>query len=328
MDELNGFKQRVSQMRSNEFEELALSIFKFQSKNNKIYSQYLKFLNIDSKRVVDIAQIPFLPISFFKSHVLKTLDWDEKKVFLSSGTTQMSRSRHYVEDLNFYLGHATRLFEKSLGEISNMLILALLPSYQEQDGSSLITMVDHFMARSLKGSGYFLDDYSSLQHQIKIALEKETTVVLFGVGYALLDFASQCQAELDGLHVIETGGMKGRREELTKDEFYEILKNRLGQIRISSEYGMTELLSQAYSTEDGLFEAPDCMRVLIRDIHDPFSILPDNKTGVVNVIDLANVHSCAFIETQDLGKSDQSGKFKILGRLDNSDVRGCNLMVS
>ncbi|MCV9386784.1 LuxE/PaaK family acyltransferase [Reichenbachiella ulvae] len=328
MKSLNSFKRRVTNLQEEEFEDLALDIFKYQAQDNLVYSQYLEALNLSTSDITSLDQIPFLPIEFFKDHKVVTGNWHAEKVFKSSGTTGMTRSCHYMDEIAFYQENSRNIFEFFFGDIDEYCFFALLPSYQEQGNSSLIAMVDYFMSCTQNDhGGYFLDDLEGLIDQIKSVLRLgDKKVVLFGVGYALLDLCKLQPGDLDNLLIIETGGMKGRREELTKEEFYEIMRSDLGKVDIFSEYGMTELLSQAYS-DGNKFRTPASMRVFIRDINDPFSRLSDGKVGGVNVIDLANIHSCSFIETKDLGRMDAEGRFEILGRIDNSDIRGCNLLV-
>ena len=308
------------------FDQLALELFEYQAKNNPTYKEYLSDICVNSDGINSVENIPFLPIELFKKHAVKTHDWKEEFVFESSGTSGEARSRHYVHDLDFYKFLTNKNFQKEFGPIDKLEIYALLPSYQEQGNSSLITMVDHIMADSRR-FGYYLDDYKSLQQELESALHRNSKVILFGVGYALLDFANSANTQFEGLKIIETGGMKGRREEITRPQFYQQLRDQLGNVRIHSEYGMTELFSQAYSTDSGLLRCAPQMKVIIRDLHDPFSLVPNTKTGQINVIDLANVHSCCFIETSDIGRQDELGDFEVLGRKDNSDIRGCNLMV-
>lgn len=328
MEPLNSFKQRVANLQKGEFEALALDLFNYQAKDNLVYSKYLNARGIDAAEVKSIDEIPFLPIEFFKNHRVVSGRWGVEKVFKSSGTTGVVRSCHFVDEIGFYQENTRAIFESFFGAISDYCFFALLPSYQQQGNSSLIAMVDYFMkvADDQRG-GYFLDDLQGLIEQIRSVLhEGDKKVVLFGVGYALLDLCQAANQDLDDLLIIETGGMKGRREEMTKVEFYEIMRSSLGKVDIRSEYGMTELLSQAYSDGES-FHSPDRLEVLIRDVNDPYSNVNNGKVGGVNVIDLANVHSCAFIETKDLGRRYDDGRFEILGRIDNSDIRGCNLLV-
>ena len=326
MNELKSFKTRVQNLANERFEQLALEIFRFQAVHCGVYREYLESLNIKAESITSLNDIPFLPIEFFKNHRVSTLEWSENAVFRSSGTTSTVRSQHLVEDLNYYLQLSLRNFQNFFGSIKECEIYALLPSYREQGNSSLIAMVDHLISHSSRG-GYFLDNFEHLESELRNRLNRNSKVILFGVGYALLDFVDYVKNPLDGLVIVETGGMKGRRQELTKEDYYAILKKNLGEVGICSEYGMTELLSQAYSMDEIYYEPVPQLKVLVRDLNDPFLTLPHNKTGQINVIDLANVHSCCFVETQDIGRMAANGTFEVLGRKDNSDIRGCNLLI-
>lgn len=330
---LNSFKNKCLEVDASSFSSLALELFQFQAENCEIYRNYLANLNVDINKITEISQIPCLPIEFFKTHSIKTGDWEEVEVYQSSGTTGQSRSRHLIEDPQFYLNNATRIFEEHYDQLTRYMFFALLPSYQEQGHSSLVKMVDHFIAgsKSFDGGGFYLNRPDELITNLEHALHhSKRSVILFGVGYALLDLADilvEKGKRLDGLTIIETGGMKGRRKEMVKEEFYQIMKEKFGAVNIHSEYGMTELLSQAYSFDGKSYSLPNQMSFIIRDPEDPFHSLENGKAGAINVIDLANVHSCAFIETRDLGIVTEDGKLQVLGRLDNSDIRGCNLLV-
>ena len=327
MNTVQDFKNRVNVLRNEEFHGLAMELFRFQAVNNPVYSAYLSNLEVDITTINQFDDIPCLPIQFFKYHEIKTGSWSTKELFMSSGTTGMKRSVHHMDELDFYRNHSWRVFGQFFPHFSRFdVVLALLPSYQSQGNSSLICMVDHIMSK-VSESQYCLEDMTELTAKIHRLLKKGLNVYLFGVGYALLDLAEYSTHRLDGLKIIETGGMKGRRAELTKTEYYDLLKKGLGDVQIYSEYGMTELLSQAYAFGEDDYRCPVNMKVIVKDHTDPFASSSYNKTGVINVIDLANVHSCAFIETQDLGKVKENGHFQVLGRLDNSDVRGCNLLV-
>lgn len=330
---LNSFKNKCAEVDAQSFSSLALELFQFQAANCEVYRSYLSNLNINVNKITDIGQIPCLPIEFFKTHDVKTADWKEEEVFLSSGTTGSKRSQHYIEDTDHYLRNATQIFEKRYGKLNEYLFFALLPSYQEQGQSSLVKMVDHFIDVSNSGEwgGFYLNRMEEMVLDMERAMgESNRSVVLFGVGYALLDLAGylvQKGKRLDGLTIIETGGMKGRRKEMVKEEFYQLLRDKMGAVDIHSEYGMTELLSQAYAKGTDGYVLPNQMKILVRDPEDPFNNIGYNRAGAINIIDLANVHSCAFIETRDLGRVSEDGRFQILGRLDNSDIRGCNLLV-
>ncbi|RJE74216.1 acyl transferase [Reichenbachiella sp. MSK19-1] len=325
---INSFKQEFLKRIAGDFEEFSLALFRAQGAENAVYAQYLKGIGRTVDSVKKVEEIPFMPIEFFKYHEVKMGQWNAEKYFHSSGTTGMRKSRHLIENLSFYEQNARRIFTAFYGDPSEYTVFALLPSYQEQGHSSLIAMVDYLMKESgSSAGGYYLNNYDQLVQDIVNAMNSSRKVILFGVGYALLDLCEACKEPLDGLTIIETGGMKGRREELTKEEFYNIMKDQLGEICIDSEYGMTELLSQAYSRGGSRYYPADSMRVMVRDINDPFSIVRTGGTGGLNIIDLANIHSCAFIETKDLGRCYADGSFEVLGRIDNSEIRGCNLLV-
>lgn len=312
------------------FEKRALALFKFQAQQVPVYADFLNYIN-KSHLVNDISsinQIPFLPISFFKTHEVIAQNKSAECIFTSSGTTGQHTSKHLVADVSIYQKAHRIGFENAYGNIADYTILALLPSYLERDGSSLIEMVDDMIQQSGKiDSGFYLNDLLALKHTLVKLDKANEKVLLLGVSYALLDLLELGSFELSNTIIMETGGMKGRRKEMVKEELHKILMQGFGVDSIHSEYGMTELLSQAYSKGQGVFETSPTMEVLIRDVNDPFSILPVGCSGGINVIDLANVNSCAFIATQDLGKKHENGTFEVLGRFDNSDIRGCNLMV-
>jgi phenylacetate-coenzyme A ligase PaaK-like adenylate-forming protein len=320
------FKDQIFNIKNEkEFEEYALQVFRYQSENIETYKEYIHYLDIDPSSVQSVSEIPFLPVEFFKSRKLITHHTQEEMIFLSSGTTGQNQSRHYVKDLHLYEQSFLKGFEYFYGDIKGYRILALLPSYQEREGSSLIYMVDELIKKSNDtNSGYFLDDHEQLKN-VLLASEKNT--LLIGVTYALLDFAENFSFQMKNTMVMETGGMKGRRKEMLREEVHQVLKNSFKLIHIHSEYGMTELLSQAYSKGDGIFKTPPWMKVIIREVNDPFTLTSIGKTGGINVIDLANLYSCSFIATQDLGKLYPDESFEIMGRFDNSDIRGCNLLV-
>lgn len=311
-----------------EFEYLALETFRHQYQNNKIYNQFCGHLNRSEASVTKLSEIPFLPISFFKSSEVVTGNSKSEITFSSSGTTGSETSKHFVKDVLLYQQSYLTAFEYFYEQISDYCVLALLPSYLEREGSSLIYMVDDLIKKSSHpDSGFYLDDLDELQkklHQLDI---QGTKVLLIGVSFALLDLTEKYRFELKNTIVMETGGMKGRRKEIVREELHRELRKGFGVSQIHSEYGMTELLSQAYSKGNGVFKSPSWMKIMIRDTEDPLSFTKDKKTGGVNIIDLANLNSCSFIATQDLGKVYEDGSFEILGRFDNSDVRGCNLMV-
>ncbi|MFK5958427.1 MAG: acyl transferase [Lutibacter sp.] len=313
---------------SNDFSEIALEIFQFQAKNCSVYKEFLNLLTIDICEVKTISQIPFLPVQFFKSHKIVSSKEVIQQVFLSSGTTGNAQSKHFVTDVSVYRKSFTKGFEYFYGAIEKFTVLALLPSYLERNGSSLIYMANSFIKKSKNSkSGFYLNNLDEL-YQNLIELDKNNEkVLLIGVSFALLDLVEKYKFKLKNTVIMETGGMKGRRKELIREELHQVLKEGFGVNNIHSEYGMTELLSQAYSTGNGIFECPPWMKILIRDTEDALTILPTGKSGGINVIDLANINSCSFIATQDIGKTYTNGTFEVLGRFDNSDIRGCNLLV-
>lgn len=311
-----------------DFENLALDLFQNQIQHNKVYREFCKHLKIKSQNIKSIQDIPFLPIQFFKTHEVKTGQFTPEVSFLSSGTTGQVQSKHQVKDLSVYEESFIKTFEYFYGKIEDYVILGLLPSYLEREGSSLIYMVDHFIEKSnYEESGFYLDNLDRLSQNL-IKLDKAGhKVLLIGVSFALLDLVEKTSFQLKNTIVMETGGMKGRRKEMIRQELHNILSKGFGVKHIHSEYGMTELLSQAYSKGESKFKCPPHMKILIRDTEDPFHYLKNGKTGGINVIDLANIHSCPFIATQDLGKQINTNEFEILGRFDQSDIRGCNLLV-
>jgi len=327
---LKSFKSRVEKVSKLTFEKHALELFHFQVKNNPVYKAYLNSIEIDTDQIDSTFMIPFLPISTFKYQTVKTGNWLESKIYESSGTTNDTQSKHYIEDEELYNYISEMIFKKFYGNPKDYEILALLPSYLERSNSSLVHMIQNLIYKSgSENSGFYLDDYDLLYRKIKDILNRsDRKIILWGVTFGLLDFAEKYDMDLKNVIIIETGGMKGRREELTRPEIHNILRTRFNVAKIHSEYGMTELLSQAYSKGDGIFKVPPWMRVYIREIYDPFSINNQLNQGVINIIDLANVHSCAFIATDDLGRIHPDGSFEVLGRLDNSDLRGCNLLLN
>ena len=310
------------------FENLALEVFQYQSSNCQVYANYLRELDIDPKSIAEYYKIPFLPIQFFKSHQIISTNNKVEKVFLSSGTTENDQSKHYVSDLDIYQRSYTSCFEYFYGDINDFTILALLPGYLEREGSSLIYMVDDLIRKSNSSdSGFYLNDLENLSNTLNKLNKRNEKVLLIGVTYALLDLLGEFKFKLKNTIIMETGGMKGKRREMIREELHKILSIGFGVDKIHSEYGMTELLSQAYSKGNGSFETPPWMRIVVRDPEDPLTTLPYSKTGGLNIVDLANINSCSFIATQDLGKTNADGTFEIMGRFDNSDIRGCNLMV-
>ncbi|MEI6487315.1 MAG: acyl transferase [Bacteroidota bacterium] len=322
-----------------QFKHKTLEIFHYQAKDCEVYNRYINTLKIDIDKVSEIDQIPFLPIEFFKTHTILSSTKNsnsELVTFTSSGTTHDNPSCHYVKEVSIYEKSYLKCFELFYGNIKEYTIFALLPSYLERNGSSLIHMVNDLIDKSESElSKFYLNDTEELIKSLMTTEEvhgqfknENKKNILIGVTYALLDLVEKYEFSLKNTIIMETGGMKGKRKELVKQELHFILKSRFGVSEIHSEYGMTELLSQAYSKGNGLFVCPPWMKVLIRDINDPLSILPCLKTGGINVIDLANIHSCSFIATQDLGIIYEDGSFEVIGRFDNSDIRGCNLLVS
>ncbi len=311
-----------------EFEEMASAIFRMQYAENAVYREFCDYLRISLDDVHQAKDIPFLPISFFKSKEIISKGKTPETVFTSSGTTGSLTSRHPVSDIHIYEKSFRTAFAHFYGNIEEYCVLALLPSYLERKGSSLIYMVDDLIKKSHHPkSGFYLNDLKGLKDQLVQLEAKGTKTLLIGVSFALLDMAEKHPTRLVHTTIMETGGMKGRRKELIREELHQILKSRFGVSEIHSEYGMTELLSQAYSKGSGRFQTPPWMKILIRDTEDPLTYQPMGKTGGINIIDLANINSCAFIATQDLGKILPDRSFEILGRFDHSDVRGCNLMV-
>lgn len=307
-----------------DFKKKALDLFRDQFHNIEVYQSYCRLLGKDLNNVSSLNEIPFLPISFFKSHKVFRKNLKEEGFFMSSGTTaQPNRSRHYYHSLEGYEQSFLTFFEATYGPISDIVLVALLPSYKEQNHSSLIYMVDHIIKKAKPGSGY----YKLGDQQLTKLFASDQKKLLIGVTYALLDWAESNPMALQNTIVMETGGMKGRRKEVVREEVHQQLKTAFKLDTIHSEYGMTELFSQAYSPGEGIFYPAPWMKVLIREAEDPFTISSHEKTGGINIIDLANTHSCAFIATEDLGKTYSDGSFEVLGRFDTAEIRGCNLMM-
>lgn len=319
----------VFQINSNlAFELTALKVFKHQYHNNGVYRSYCDLLNVAPSDVKHYSKIPFLPIQFFKTHHVVSSESKNEVIFTSSGTTGSVTSKHHITDLKVYETSYLNGFKTFYGDIKDYVVLALLPSYLEREGSSLIYMVNDLIKRSQNpDSGFYLNNTKDLKHKLLNLETRGQKTLLIGVSFALLDFIEQEKFKLKHTLIMETGGMKGRRKEMIREELHAILKEGFGVDRIHSEYGMTELLSQAYSSGDGVFHCPPWMKILIRDTEDPLSLLAGSKSGGINIIDLANYNSCAFIATQDLGKIHEKDTFEIIGRFDHSDIRGCNLMV-
>lgn len=311
------------------FEEIALALCRYQLSNNPIYHKYTGYLGIQPENITSLERIPFMPVDFFKHHEIKSGSWKPEVWFTSSGTTGQVPSRHPVRDLNVYLENTVRLFKAAYGDPAEYHFFGLLPSYLEREGSSLITMVEHFHQLSASSlGGFYLYDHEALLDAISQArAEGDRKIMLIGVTFALLDLAEQHPAALQDVIMMETGGMKGRRRELTREEIHQNLMSAFDLKAIHSEYGMTEMFSQAYARGSARYTESPTMKVLLRDPDDPLDVSAARDRGVINVIDLANIHSCAFLATDDLGRREEDGTFSVLGRIDNSDIRGCNLMV-
>ena len=336
---MHSLKKDVLDMDKKNFDSIALKVFYYQSQFNPIYATYLRLLNCDPRNIESIEDIPFLPIELFKNYTIQTGYAPILMEFESSGTTGQTPSKHAVCDLIFYQQIAKRIFEEQFESLKNYHIFALLPSYLERSTSSLVAMMDYFIKESNSElSGFFLNQYEDLTNQLKKAIQSNRKIWLIGVTFGILDwidaqedFTFLSEAIARGqIMIMETGGMKGRREELTRELVHEIIKTRMGFDSVASEYGMTELFSQAYSTSEGIFEPGFSMKVLLREVTDPFTLVKKSgKVGGIKVIDLGNIDSCSFIETKDLGSLDEASYlFKVLGRFDNSEQRGCNLMVA
>jgi hypothetical protein len=337
--------QNIFNIKSEEdFRQNCLETFHYQYQNIEVYRKFVDYLNTNPKEISEVEKIPFLPIEMFKNHTILDGKISANLYFQSSGTTQMNLSKHWIADENLYQQSIEKSFEQFIGKAEDYIFLGLLPSYLEKQNSSLIYMVDFLMRKSAKPeNGYFLYNHQDLWDLLKKLYAENKKVILFGVAFGLLDFLEFCQNSNQKIEtskeliIIETGGMKGRKEEMTKDELLKIFHQGFGTEKIYSEYSMTELLSQAYSLGENIYESPNWMRILIRNTEDPFSYVENGRTGALNIIDLANRHSCSFIATQDLGKivgesegltEINSRKFQVLGRIDHSDIRGCSLLVS
>lgn len=314
-----------------DFEHLAYELFKYQYENNPLYRDYVDSLHKNIQDIRQMADIPFLPIGFFKTHEVKTGTFVPDMIFESSGTTATTPSRHFVKDVMLYKHSFRKAFAHFYGPVEQLAIIGLLPAYLERQHSSLVYMVDDLIRQSGKPeSGFYLYDFKGLSKKLSELEVKNASTVLIGVTFALLDFAEKYPTRLTHTIVMETGGMKGRREEMTRDEVHDVLKGQLGLNQIHSEYGMSELMSQAYSDGNGVFRCPPWMRVLLRNPTDPLQVYAPEQSvqrGMINIIDLANIHSCAFIATDDIGKLYPDGGFEVTGRADHSDIRGCNQLV-
>lgn len=328
METFKSFKTNLYDLNADGFTDIALKVFQYQAIYNAPYRDFISHIKVDPTRVRHIEDIPFMPISFFKTQRVKSGVWEPEIIFTSSGTTGQQTSRHEVADLEFYLTHSRRCFEFFFGDLRDYNFLALLPSYLERSGSSLIAMMEHFIQESQSPfSGFYLHDVERLLLDVERTKQDARKTIVWGVSFALTDLAEQHAPDLSHCMVFETGGMKGRRKELTRNELHNQLTQAFGVQQVYSEYGMTELLSQAYLLGDDGFRLPPWMKVIIRDITDPFAKGLLSQTGGINVIDLANWNTISFIETEDLGRAATNGTFEVLGRIDNSDVRGCNLLI-
>jgi phenylacetate-coenzyme A ligase PaaK-like adenylate-forming protein len=325
-----GFRERIFSVRdAQEFEALSLEIFRYQAEYNPVYREFIKGLDTDRYSVKSTSAIPFLPIEFFRNHSVITGEDDPVCVFESSGTTGKSTSRHFVTDTGIYEESFLRTFRQFFGNPEDFLIAALLPSYLERGNSSLVYMADRLIRLSARnGSSFFPEDHHKLLKELDRVRKEGGKAMLLGVSYALLDLAEKYSPDLSGIIIAETGGMKGKRKEMTRGELHSVLKEKFSITKVHSEYGMTELLSQAWSLGEGIYHCPPWMKILMREINDPLSVSDESGiTGGINIIDLANINSCSFIATGDLGKLLTDGGFEVLGRFDNSDIRGCNLLI-
>lgn len=331
MNSFKSFCEKIKSGKIQDFDTLAMDVFRYQSTHNEIYRKYLEVRGIQSEKITEVQEIPFLPISLFKT--AKVISGPEDLYtswYSSSGTTGQENSRHYIWSKEFYLQHCVNNFEAVYGSLKNFHVLALLPSYLEREGSSLVDMAAHFIQESNSDqSGFYLYEHEALKEKLESLKENGKKTLLLGVTFALLDLAETTSPSTDfgDVIVMETGGMKGRRKEMIREEVHQLLKTAFKVDNIHSEYGMTELMSQAYSPGGGKFWCSPFMKVMVRDVYDPFTYT-FGTTGAFNVIDLANFHSCSFIETEDLGLKNKDGSFTVLGRMDNSETRGCNLMIN
>jgi hypothetical protein len=330
VDQFKSFQDKIFSLRPEGFTEMALEVFRWQVRQNPIYHSFVQALGVSPAAIDTLEAIPFLPVDFFKTHRVATGVWQEEEIFTSSGTTGQITSRHFVRDREFYLKVARRAFENFYGPLTNFHVLALLPAYLERPGSSLVAMADDFIKRSeSEHSGFYLYNHQELVEKLESIKSGTRKVLLLGVTFALLDLAEKFPLTLgEQVVVMETGGMKGRRREMVREEVHAILTTRLGVSKTHSEYGMTELMSQAYSSGEGVFSCPPWMRILLRDANDPLEKGNHITSGGINVIDLANLASCCFLEVADLARMTNPVTFEVLGRFDNTDVRGCNLMVT
>lgn len=319
---------KIAKVNPNSFPDVALEVFRYQATHNLIYARYLELLRVSPSSVTQMTEIPHLPISLFKKYQLQSGTWEPSRTFTSSGTTGSSTSHHPLRSEDWYRQNARRAFEGIYGPLANRVVLALLPAYLERSGSSLVFMADDFIQQSAHpSSGFFLNDLPALKELLLASRDRAHPTLLIGVSFALLDLAEQYPMDLGNTIIMETGGMKGRRRELTRPELHQTLQDAFSVAHIHSEYGMTELLSQAYAPEKGIFRPAPTLRVSTRQITDPLSPTPTGKTGALNLMDLANLDTISFIASDDLGRLYADGTFEVLGRMDASDVRGCNLLV-
>jgi phenylacetate-coenzyme A ligase PaaK-like adenylate-forming protein len=313
---------------NSDFHNAALQVFDYQFNNNAVYQGFTRQLKINTEKIDNLTDFPFLPVEFFRNHKVVSGFNQSGKIFESSGTTGSLTSRHFVSDLSLYSESFTGTFRLFYGDPEDYMIAALLPSYTERENSSLVYMADVLIKMSRNElSGFYRENQEELIQNIISARDKRSKVLLLGVSFALLDLAEKNELDLSGVIIMETGGMKGRRKEMTRSELHTVLKKRFNVPEIHSEYGMTELLSQAYSKGEGVFYCPPWLKIVLRDPQDPLTLFTDpGRTGGINIIDLANLYSCSFISTGDLGRLHEDGGFEVLGRFDNSDIRGCNLL--
>jgi len=321
--------QQISQLRqTQDFEQTALAVFRYQAVNNPLYARFLELLSVDIAQLNRLESIPFLPISLFKTHTIKTGIWPSLLIFRSSGTTGQVNSQHHLRDKSWYRQISLEAFEECYGDVKDYCVLALLPSYLERGGSSLVFMVQEFINESIyPSSGFFLNHQDKLSEILQANKLASIPTLLIGVSFALLDFAEDKPQDLSHCIIMETGGMKGRRKEMTRTELHRILGEAFHSKQIHSEYGMTELLSQSYSKGQGVFHPAPTKRLLCREVTDPFQIVAPGRSGVLNIIDLGNLDTCSFIATDDMGRVYADGSFEVLGRMDGSEMRGCSLMV-
>lgn len=325
---MKSFVPEIYEVNEHSFTRIALDVFRFQAYHNRLYGIFIRNMRVDPDQVKEVTEIPFLPISFFKSHQIQTGEWNPESVFTSSGTTATTPSKHLVYSTDEYLAHALQCFEHFFGPVKDCHFLALLPSYLEREGSSLIAMIEHFIRKSGSSeSGFYLHDHASLIKRLQMLKGDARKVVLWGVSFALLDLAAEGSHDLGHCLIFETGGMKGRRKEITRQELHDTLRHAFNVDKVYSEYGMTELFSQAYTSGGLRFHCPPAMKVIGRELSDPGCKGVVGETCGLNVIDLANWRTISFIETEDVGRIYADGSFEVTGRMDNSEIRGCNLMI-